>query len=261
MSRLWNKPRLCAYLGEDQLALCQVLGRRRPRVLQKGLQAVEGRDAPAVAAALDAWLQAHPLVGQMQGAELQVVLGTPWVKYLLLPWHPSLVATDFRLSMARALYARQFALEATAQDLRFGALRFGQPLLAAFVASDLLPSLTATAARHGARLTVMEPLLARVIQRFATALPKGEGTLLIAEASRVIRVGLSARCVQSLQLRPLATGNTDVFTGDEAGRARRFAPLQPTPVSETSASLRLGPGEGFSPDCDGAFAFALCGVF
>jgi hypothetical protein len=257
VSRSWNKPRLCVFAGEDHLALCRV--GTRGQVLEKDRVPLAAADSP-VATALEGWLLTH---ATEPGTKLDLVLGLPQVRYLLLPWNPELAQPAFRDSLARALYARQFADEFGQQELRYGPLRYGQPLLVAVIGRPLLTSLTAVATRHALVLETAEPLLATVWNRYRPQLRRLDGSLLIAEASRVLIVRAQAGAIADLQIRPAQGDEITALVQRLAGESacKAFAPQQPALAGSLPAAwLEPVRCDGFNAATDAAYAYALCGV-
>lgn len=239
MSPLWTRPRLRVHLAADRLVACAVAGGRRAAVTQREILPL----ADDVAAAFDAVLAALP--GK---TPVEVVLGLPHVRYLMLPWDRQLAQPVFRQRMAEVLYSRQFQQDAAGQCLRFARPVHGQPLLAACIDRTLLTTLESACARQGRRLRRVEPLLACVWNRFQRQLPRA-GRLWVEEGARVLCLTHARGAVTDVQLRPAQAAGVP---GDDTCR---FAPGRP----EVGLQLRAGPG--FAPDRDSACAFALCGVF
>jgi hypothetical protein len=256
---LWNKPRLCVFVGEDHLAICRVSGRWRARVLEKhGVPLVAGEGA--VAATLDDWLAAHPVA---PGTQIGIVLGLPHVRYLLLPWSEELAQASFRGVLTRALFARQFQQEFSTQDVRYGIVRYGQPLLAACIGQSLVMSLGAVAAKHKLQIDCVEPLLAAVCDRFQPQLRHFTGALLIAEANRALIIRHESGAMVDLQVRPAAADDIAALAQrlSTGAACKVFAPRQPALAGSLPAAwLEPGGHEGFSAASDGAYAYALCGV-
>lgn len=264
MSRLWNRPRLCVYVGADHLALCQVAGRWSPRVLDKARVALPDGEEQSWWQSLEAWLAIHPLQGVMQGADLECVLGLPHVRYLLLPWDPQLVNAGFRDAVARALFARQFQETAGVWEVRYASSGYGQPRLAAFVRREVLSALERLVLKHGLRLRAVEPLLAVVWRRFRSQLPlQGENTLLVAEPGRVLRITHERGAMTDVQVRPCTADELPgllLRAADEEG-ARVFSPASSSLAGSLPAAwLQLQDREGWTASDDGAYAYALCGV-
>jgi hypothetical protein len=233
-------------------------------VQDKVLLPLMSTQASAVTAALDSWLTRHPLRRAMRSARLELVVGMPHVRYLLLPWDRQLVLNDFRQAMARALYTRQFREEFSLQELRFGALIHGRPLLAVGIDRTLVRAVAAVAHKHAASGIHIEPLLATVWNRFYPQLKEGGGTLLLAEPSRLLVIRRQAGAIIELQVRPSTDADIPALaqrlTTDAGGRifAPRYAGLA---ESLPSVCLGLTTGKGFSTSADAAYAYALCGVF
>ncbi|MDI1300976.1 MAG: hypothetical protein PSX71_03635 [bacterium] len=258
MSRLWNKPRLRVYVGDDHLVMCQLGGRWRPQVIHKEKIRFESGQTSRALEALEAWLIAHPLQ-----ADIECVLGAAHVRYLLLPWDAQLVDTEFRQTLAHALFARNFQDEPARHEARFSPARYGQPQLAAFVEKELLTSLDFLARKFNGRLTSVEPLLVSVWNRFRRKLEKEQGSLLIAESGRLLALRHDHGAFTDVQWRPYA--DEELFGRlkqlSEAAPARIFAPLHGELAMSLPASwLALESAEGFSSLRDGEYASALCGV-
>lgn len=254
MSRLWSKARLCVFLGEDRLVVCRVgAGRRAPLHRSETVPLAPGESGVV---ALDAWLAAHPAEGEL----LDVQLGVPHARYLLLPWDEQLTQDDFRHLVARALFSRQFPEAVAMQEVRFARGAYGQPLLAAFVDAALRQSLEAVALRHGTTLRTLEPLLASVWNRFYSRLRAAQ-TLLLAEPTRLLHVRCAGGVITKVQVRPCVP--------DEAGAqlqalaadaiARVFAPAHPALAGALPAAW-LGLQGGDRLPVAGDPAYALCGV-
>jgi hypothetical protein len=258
---LWNSQRVCVYIGEDRLVICQVAGRWRPRVLDKAVVTLAPGEAPAVA--LDAWLKAQPPLTGSALRRLAVVLGLPHVRYLLLPWSPQRVQGGaFRAAMARALFSRQFQEDASLHEVRYGPESYGQPQLAAFVSNSLLQALAMVAQRHGGHLESAEPLLMSVWNRFSARLG-GDGGVLVAESTRLLLVQREAGAITDVQVRPCSEGELESVLQRFAATpaARCFAPRHAALSGQSpSAWLGLAAHEGFSPAADGESTYALCGV-
>lgn len=243
MSPLSTKPRLRAYLGEQGLALCLHAPGRRGRLLREALLPLAAGEAPWPA--LQAWWQATGSALVAGPVRLELVLGLPHVRYLLLPWSPDLVDAAARRSLARLLHARQFGDTGAPPELALGPLRFGQPQLVAAVDRDLLSGARSFAAQQGWQLAAVEPLLSAVWNEAAPRL-REDGPLLVAEAGRCLVVRREKGCVVALQVRP-ADGR-DVGTEIERLAAqpglRVFAPLQAAPGGPVGSALAMaGAGE------------------
>ncbi len=162
--------------------------------------------------------------------------------------------------MARALFARQFQQPVEIQDVRFASGAFGRPLLAAFVDTALVQTLEALAVRHGAKVRLLEPLLASVWNRFHSQLLEA-GTLLLAEPTRLLRVRYEHGVIMEVQLRPCipeeASEQLQAFAADAAVRV--FAPALPA-LADTMPTAWLGLKGGGGAPVTGDLAYAFCGV-
>lgn len=258
MSPLWNKPRLRVYVGEDHLALCRLSGHWRPRVVRKEQINIEPWKISAALAVLETRLSAHPLP-----TDIACVLGSGYVRYLLLPWDADLVDAAFRETLAHALFARSFQDDSTKYAVRFSPACYGQPQLAAFVDKELLAAFELLAGKFGCRIASMEPLLVSVWNRFRARLEHESGTLLIAEADRLLVLRHESGVVSDVQWRPCVGEELAgrIRQGSDTAPVQVFAPLQTDLARRYPASwLGLENREGFSASTDGAYAYALCEV-
>lgn len=259
MSRLWNKPRLRIYIGEDHLAVCQLAGRWRPRVIHKETICFPAGNIAGAMATLEAWLIGHSL-----SVNIECVLGASHVRYLLLPWDTGLVDVGFRQTLANALFVRSFQDPPEGYEVRFASLRYGKPQLAAFVDKDLRTAFELLAQKTACRVVSLEPLLVTVWNRFQPRLAKEKGVLLIADAGRLLVLHHDHGAINDVQLRPCAVKELVDQVRRMSGVApvRVFAPLHDElAMSLPESLLRLESESGFSARSDGAYDYALCGVF
>lgn len=254
MSRSWNRPRFCLYAGDSHLAVCRVEGRWRPRLCAKEpLAFASGQMLPALAS----WWQSHALA-----ADIELVLGSSHVRYLMLPWDAQLTRPELRQSVAAALFARQFQEDPAHYQVRFAPARYGRPQLATFVNTALLSGLENVFSETEGRLHRIEPLLIAVWNRFSSRLAKDNTVLLLAEEDRLLKVFAEQGEMMSLQLRPCAETDLQQEIQRSVVPARVFAPGMPVLCARhPDAWLGLPEGEGFRAAQDGRYAYALCGVF
>lgn len=254
MSRLWSRPRFCLYAGDSHLAICRVEGRRRPRLLDKEIVAFP---AGQLLPALESWWQAHGVA-----ADIELVLGSAHVRYLMLPWDPQLARSELRQSVASALFARHFQEDPAHYKLRFAPAAYGKAQLTAFVSTELLSGLEGVFAAGQGRLCKVEPLLVPVWNRFSSRLKRGNAALLLAEDDRLLKVFTEQGAMVSLQLRPTEESELQQQIQSSAGHGLVFAPRMPALAARhPDAWLGLSDGEGFRAMLDGRYAYALCGVF
>lgn len=254
MSRLWNRPRFCLYAGDSHVVVCRVEGRWRPRLQDKAIVPfASGQLLPA----LESWWQTHAAA-----ADVELVLGSSHVRYLMLPWDPQLARPELRQSVAAALFARQFQEDPAHYQVRFATARYGKPQLATFVSTTLLSGLDRVFAGTEGRLHKVEPLLVAVWNRFSSRLGKDNAVLLLAEEDRLLKVFAEQGDMMSLQLRPCAETELQQQLQLSAGTGRIFAPGMPALAARhPDAWLALPEDEGFRTAQDGDYAYALCGVF
>lgn len=243
--------RLCVYLGHDALAVCHVVGLLNPPVQNKAIvnpRSAGAPDLPALLAALDTWLDAHPARGQIDW-----IVGIEHVHYLLLPWDSRLAHEAFCRSLTAALFAQHFPVGIPFTDfqLRFAPLAFGQPRMTALIANDVVHELTAFARRRGCRTRRIVPAVSVVWDRFYPRWKKGTGILALVEGPRLLRIGYDHGHIVTFAVQP--------FSGRSSAAADSatciFPPLHP--VTPGGNAVQIG---SLAPDGDPRLAYALCGV-
>lgn len=127
------------------------------------------------------WLQRHagaqnpPTRFKWQRQNLQVWLGAPWVRYLVLPAQNNLSTDTQRDAYARAMFAQEFGGLAQDWRVRVAAAAFNAPGLAAGIDRGLYDSLCALPRLH---LTALRPLLMQACTRLPHLRPKEWGIVL-----------------------------------------------------------------------------------
>ena len=198
MSLSWTSTGLYAYLADDHLAVARVQGGFTP--VLSGIEHfpfAEGELPQAISALGLKWS------GTAAVKRAGIVLGSRWVRYLVLPWNRDLVRHEFREKMAAALFERQYQQPVSGYRAMFGSSAYGQPLLVAYVQTSLLSTLTEGLQQQGIALKSTQPLLAAVWNHHYPELRKQSGTLLIREPHRLLRVEHQAGHVKSVSLRPM----------------------------------------------------------
>lgn len=230
------------------LAVCVVVGRFDPSAQSKAIVRADASSLPALLAALDTWLDAHPARG-----EIDWIMGIEHVRYLLLPWDSRLSNDAFCRSLANALFAQYFpgATPFTAFQIRFAPLAFGQPRLTALLANDVVDELNAFARRRGCRTRRIVPAVSAIWDRFYPRWKKGTGVLALIEGPRLLRIGYDHGHIMTLAIQPCADRSSAA-----ASDATWVFPL-PHPVAPDSNALAL---DCLAPDDDARLAYALCGV-
>lgn len=221
MLRRWTRPGLYLYLGESALQLVRLSGGWRPEVVMQAAFEFPVGAPLEVLPRVEAWLATHP--ARRRGERLCLTLGCVHVPVVLLPWSPELARDGFRRALAGALLERQLQKEAGAHEMVFGPLRFGEPLLAAFVARQLTSAWQALASRNGLRFVACRPLAGVVWNRFSSRLSGGNGQLVLVEDSRLLSLTRARGLPQRVGLRPVdadtleavaRTAPTSIFAPD-----------------------------------------------
>lgn len=248
------------HLAADALMACEVQSLRGSRrVVRKARFPFAPGGRAGAMEVLREWMGGSPVRGSFQ----EWVLGASAVRYLLLPWAPDLVDRTLRESMAMALFEQQFGHDPQDCAIRFAGLAYGQGLLAAFVAHDLLDEINAHARISRCRLVSAVPSVATVWDRFRKLLATESGVMCLADGDRQVVLHHARGRIGEVALRPFDAERCAAMPmpmGMVDARWRVFSSM-PIRNLPPNVLLALPDGEGFLPAQDAAFAFALCGVF
>ncbi|KVO61491.1 hypothetical protein [Burkholderia stagnalis] len=244
--------RLCVYLGHDALAVCRVTGRFKPIVQDKAVLLTDAgvHDLTSRLAALDAWLDSHPVRGAIDW-----IIGIDYVRYLLLPWNPRLVSDAFCRSLTAALFAQHFAADAIPfadHQLRFAPVSFGHPRLAALIGNDVIGELTAFSKRRKYRIRQIAPALSVAWNRLFPQVKLGAGVLALIEGPRLLRVASNHGHITAFSIQPYCYSRSSAIPDDVTW-------VFPAHHLAASAGHMLTV-DGHEPDDDVRLAYALCGA-
>ncbi|MDB1108015.1 hypothetical protein [Pseudomonas extremaustralis] len=169
-----------------------------------------------------------------------LLLGFPYVHYLMLPWQTGLYSSDDWQGFAEATFSQQAGLDLPAWQVQLADGAFGQQRLAVATPRDLLHDLRDLFKLHHLPLVTCEPLLTAVARRYWRHLPD-DCVLAVPEAE-----GLSCLYRQhgvldqvcAIPTQPDSALNDNLFT---AGLLVERAALPLRVVANTPTDERLGP--------------------
>jgi hypothetical protein len=119
-----------------------------------------------------------------RNADLEIVLSSHFVQYLVLPWFEKLSAHD-ALAYARHQLQSRFGADADTWAVCIGRANAGMPRVAAAADAQLIGELRAAGAARGLRLTGVRPLLAAACAALPDKGPPPSGWLAIVERGRM----------------------------------------------------------------------------
>jgi hypothetical protein len=133
------------------------------------------------------------------GAACEVWLSGHHLRYLLVPWSPTIVTDRESETYARALFEERFGHDAQTQVFSFGPAAYGRPRLACAMASAMLKGLQE---RFGRRVAV-RPMLAGLVNQWRRQFRRGRQVVIEAEPGRFSGVLLADGCIQAAVSQPL----------------------------------------------------------
>ncbi|BCL76044.1 hypothetical protein JHS3_17800 [Jeongeupia sp. HS-3] len=116
---------------------------------------------------------------------LTLHLGTPWVRYTVLPWQDNLKRDADWQGYARVLMASQFNVATDTWRVAIEPGPYGAPRLAAAIDQGLYQTLLELARTRKCRLSAVAPLLTDVVNRYHSAVKSPEFALIVAEAEHI----------------------------------------------------------------------------
>jgi len=243
---------LRVYLGHDAPAVCRIAGRVSPSVQDAVIlpPCTGAYGLPALLATLDAWLDVHPVRG-----DIDWIVGIDHARYLLLPWDRRLASDAFCRSLTAALFEQHFAGSGTPfadHQLRFAPVAFERPRLAALIANDVVRELTDFARRRGCRTVRITPAVTVVWNRFYGRWKKGTGVLALIDGPRLLRIGYDRGHVTTFSIQPFSETRSSSAPGDTTWVFPAHHPAAPD-----GDELAL---DTLAPDDDPRLAYALCGA-
>jgi hypothetical protein len=122
---------------------------------------------------------------QWHGAALRVVLADCWVRYALVPWAMELRSADEQASHARQVFVRLYGDAVNEWEICLSQAPPGYARVACAMPEELLRAVRDIRARHGMKLTSLQPQLLAAYGNWRHQLPAsgswfvtiGEGTL------------------------------------------------------------------------------------
>lgn len=175
MSRLWAEPdRLI--LGSAALSLRR--GRKSwtaPLSFQRnGSLDFEGLNT------------AMPLpMKKLSGKPIRLVLGSNWLRYLLLPWQANLYASKDWLALATNRLRELYGHHALSWDVQICFQGYQQPVIVVAADKSLTEGLDQLADNYRWQITATEPTFAAIVNRYRRHW-RGEAWLLLVEQQHVL---------------------------------------------------------------------------
>jgi hypothetical protein len=128
---------------------------------------------------------------QWRGASLRLVLADCWVRYALVPWSTQLRSADEQSSHARQVLVRLYGNAVSEWEICLSQAPPGCARVACAMPAELLRAARGLRARHGMKLTSLQPQLLAAYDNWRHRLPAsgawfvtiGEGTLAAARLS------------------------------------------------------------------------------
>jgi len=162
----------CVWLLRD--AVCMRARHGRDSVDAPGLYRPAEADATAVLTIID------ELLADTRGKTLEVRLGFPWSRHVVVPWQERLVDDAGWRAWTRATCD---ALGMAHADARFALtpLRYGRPRLAIMADHALLEALAQCAGRRGLRLRSATSTFAQAVHHYRKAIPAPDTALVLRE--------------------------------------------------------------------------------
>lgn len=175
MSRLWAEPdRLI--LGSDALSLRR--GRKSwsvPILLQR----TGAIDFEALTTAMPVQLK------KLSGKPIKMVLGSNWLRYLLLPWQANVYARKDWLALATNRLREQYGHHALSWDVQLCFQGYQQPVIVVAADKSLTEGMDQLADSYRWQMSAIEPTFAAVVNRYRRHW-RGEAWLLLVEQQHVL---------------------------------------------------------------------------
>ena len=208
--------------------------------------------------------------------QLQIVVSSHWIRYLVLPWNEMLLQRREAYGFVRASFQQVYGETATRWKMRLAEQGYGKPILASAIDNELLEQLATLALKHEMKLTAVSPDLS-IIDAGMHRQMRGERVwLMFGQPGLWLMGSVRDRCWHALRV----VRHTDdallaaerlveqekLLQGLELGPDRLYwlTPVEPrlAPPRELSAALyhpRLPQRSGFNPAQDGDWALAALG--
>jgi hypothetical protein len=216
--------------------------------------------------------------GRKRSSELEVVVSSHFVRYVLVPWSENLVRDAERLAFARLAFRDVYGNLVDHWEICLDDQPAGHPALACAIDRELLAAIRDVAIASGVRLQAVTPALSDCFNRHRRALKSREFCLANVEPGRVtfgFRVRAGWRAVRSRRMEGPAPGivaDAAQAGGVGFGRAgrRRVVPVcasRTRPRERARSRLesgvpargrfRAGAGDGARADLDRKLVMAL----
>jgi len=171
VSPLW-RDEVGIYLAQRRVCLVRIRRGIRPTLLHD-----EDYNEPLAAPGWEsvlALLEQRLAQGRWSDARARIVVADQWVRYSVVPWSDALSSGAERLAHARELMSGIFGDAMTDWTLSLSEAPPGASRLASAMPSALLESLRELTARHGLKLTSVQPQLIAAYNTWRHVLPDSE---------------------------------------------------------------------------------------
>jgi hypothetical protein len=171
VSPLW-RDEVGIYLAQRRVCLVRIRRGIRPTLLHD-----EDYNEPLAAPGWEsvlALLEQRLAQGRWSDARARIVVADQWVRYSVVPWSDALSSGAERLAHARELMSGIFGDAMTDWTLSLSDAPPGASRLASAMPSALLESLRELTARHGLKLTSVQPQLIAAYNTWRHVLPDSE---------------------------------------------------------------------------------------
>lgn len=190
---------------------------------------VGGLAWPAAVIALESLLAGH----KPRRANLQVVLGSQYTRFCLVPWSDAINSPEELQGYARLCFEDLYGALGEGWTLRLSPEASGRPRLAAALPEELLAQLRTLAKACGLQLASVQPYLMGAFNRYRAALMAADFLFLVAEPGRGSL--LLARGGRWVAVRSVALDDSDEALADLIAREGELQGLE----QEAPATLYL----------------------
>lgn len=101
---------------------------------------------------------------------IQVVLGYPYTRYMILPWQDTILAPVDRHAYAEVMLGREYGMTVSDWYCKVSQERFGQAAIASAMRRDIVDELVAICQKNTLRLQSVRPVLIDTIDRYSGVL-------------------------------------------------------------------------------------------
>lgn len=247
---------LRVYLGPEGTATAMCSG-LRPRIVSTGWHASKSGNWTDILNSID-----NALMQAGKSLRVELRLATPLVRLALMPFDDATADPAIEMALAQTIIEHTYGIDTATTPVRIGLspARFGKTrCITAFDASRAL-QLEDIVASRGHRLCLMSPIATRIFDAAQPAFGGNCGTLVIAEADRLLLIDHDGNQPVTLRFRPLAThADIDVHTRDTM--ASVVAPGRRIKAGDNQCDARLVMMPTSASPADPRVFFAICGGY